>query len=316
MPTTREHRLWCSGVLDDGLSTMDEKTKICPYCREEISIYARKCRYCGEMVGDPLQSERTLTADEIGQPDVTKEVRGETLAQAYAALQSELKDKEAQAHKRRRGRVFERLHGKAIALWLVVGCMVFGLVVFRDNIGSFFKRQLNLKHTRALAILEDAGDSRRSGDLVAALALTHKALEVEPSVPGGRETLGEVRAQLRADIEQMYRRGNYDQAVSLADRVVAVDPKNEEVKMLADLAREDRNRYAVRLVGIMTGSDGKCVAALKSNIQGAFNVSEGDVFARMRVERVDSSNHEVIVFDEKRGVSLAVRKDGIFERNP
>jgi tetratricopeptide (TPR) repeat protein len=268
------------------------------------------------MVGDPLQSERTLTADEIGQPDVSKDVRGETLAQAYAALQTELKDKAAQARRRERRRVFRRLPLKAIALWLVVGGMVFAVVTFRGNIAGFFKRQLNLKQTRALAILEDAQDSRSSGDLVAALELINKALEVDPAVPGGRETLRDVRAQLQADIEGMYRQGNYDRAIAYADSVLSVDPKNEEVKMLARLAREDQSRYAVRLEGIMTGRDGKCVAALRTSVHGAVNVSEGDVLSRLRVERIDRENYEVIVFDEKRGVTLTIRKDGVFERNP
>ncbi len=295
---------------------MEEKTKICPYCREEISIFARKCRYCGEMVGDPLQSERTLTAEDIGPPDSTKEVRGETLAQAYAALQSELRDRAAQAQRKKRWRPLSVPYLKTVGLWLVVGGIVFALVTFRGNIGGFFKQQLNVKQTRALAILEDAGNSRRAGDLVTALELTNKALGIDPRVPGGHESLREVRAELHAEIERMYRKGNYDQVIALADRVLSVDSKNDEVKMLGNLAREDKSRYAVRLVGIMTGGDNKCVAALRSGVHGAINVSEGDVFTRLRVQRIDRQNHEVIVFDEKRGVTLTIRKDGMFERSP
>jgi len=268
------------------------------------------------MVGDPLQSERTLTADEIGQPDVTKDVRGETLAQAYAALQTELKDRATAVQRSQRRDLVRMLHLKGLVLWLVVGGIVFALITFRGNITGFFKRQLNLKQTRALAILEDAQDSRSSGDLVGGLELVNKALEVDPHVPGGREALGELRAQVQAEIEAMYRRGNYDRAIAYADSVVSVDPKNEEVKMLAKLAREDKSRYAVRLVGIMTGSDGERVAALKTSVHGVVNVSEGDILSRLRVERIDRENHEVIVFDEKRGVTLTIRKDGVFERSP
>jgi tetratricopeptide (TPR) repeat protein len=294
---------------------MEEKTKICPFCREEISTLARKCRYCGEMVGDPLQSERTLTADDIGQPDVTREVHGETLAQAYSALQSELRDKaKAAGKKKRKAPGFPQM--KAILPWLVVGGIVLALVAFRGTIAGFVRRQMNLKQPRAVAILKDARESKRSGDLIEAIQLAKKALTVYPDVQGAQELLHDLRAEVRANIEQMYRRRNYDQVISQADRVLSVDPGNEEVQMLANLAREDKSRYSVRVVGIMTGSDGKCAAAIKTSARGEINVSEGDIFTDMRVEQIDEQSHEVLVFDEKRGVPMTIRKDGVFERKP
>ena len=295
---------------------MEDKTKVCPFCREEISTFARKCRYCGEMVGDPLQSERTLTADDIGKPDVTGEVRGETLAQAYSALQSELRDKAKAIEKRRKRKAFGLLRVKAIVPWLALGGIVFALVAFRGNIASFFRHQMDLKQARALAILKEANESRRSGDLIGALQLAHKALEVDPGVQRAQELLRDLRAEIQADIERMYRRRSYDQVIAYVDRVLGVDPDNAEVKMLASLAREDKSRYSVRLFGIMRDNQGKCVAAIKTNVRGVINVSEGDVFTDMRVERIDEQNHQVLVFDEKRGVHLTVRKDGVFERNP
>ena len=295
---------------------MQEKIKICPFCREEISILARKCRYCGEMVGDPLKDERTLTADEIGQPDVTGTVRGETLAQAYSALQSKLEG-EAVAAKRKRRRSSYGFRVKTVLPWLAAAGIVFALVAFRGTVTDFVNRlRVSPKETHARAYLKDANEAKRSGDVIEALRLTNEALTVYPDSRAAQDALQDLRAEIQMDLERMYRRKEYDQVNQFADRVLSVDPENEEVKMLANLAGEDRNRYSVRLLGIMTGANGQCFAAISTKIRGVVDVSQGDIFTDMRVEKIDEENVQVFVTDLKRGVSLRIGKEGLFEANP
>lgn len=43
-----------------------EKARICPTCRMEISVFATKCRFCGESVGRPRDEARILTIDDLG----------------------------------------------------------------------------------------------------------------------------------------------------------------------------------------------------------------------------------------------------------
>lgn len=43
-----------------------EKQRICPSCRCTISIFATKCRFCGEEVGKPKDELRELSAQDLG----------------------------------------------------------------------------------------------------------------------------------------------------------------------------------------------------------------------------------------------------------
>lgn len=295
---------------------MQEKIKICPFCREEISVFARKCRYCGEMVGDPLKDERTLTADEIGEPDTTGAIRGETLAQAYTALQTRLEG-ETQAAKKKRRRTPGLLRAKAVLPLLVVGGIVLALVVFRGSIVDTVKRfQVSPQEAHARAYLRDANEAKRNGDIIETLRFTNEAIAVYPEGLAAQDALQDLRAEIQLDLERMYRNKEYDAVNEYADRILAVDPQNEEVKMLANLAVEDKNRYSMRLVGIITDDSGKCIAAIRTKIRGTVDVREGDSFVDMRVEKIEESNTRVLVFDVKRNVSLIINKEGVFETNP
>ena len=43
-----------------------EKTRICPSCRNAISVLATKCQFCGETVGRPKEEPRTLSISDLG----------------------------------------------------------------------------------------------------------------------------------------------------------------------------------------------------------------------------------------------------------
>lgn len=44
----------------------DEKTRVCPSCRNPISVLATKCQFCGETVGRPKEELRTLSISDLG----------------------------------------------------------------------------------------------------------------------------------------------------------------------------------------------------------------------------------------------------------
>jgi len=292
---------------------MEEKTKICPFCREQISILARKCKYCGEMVGDPLQTERLLTVDDIGRPKESRAVHGETLVKAYQALQAELKEKTVAIQKqRRRRRLTELPHANEIAILLVVAGVVWALVAFRGNITDFFRqRTVDVKDAHAVAILKEAHQYRMSGDLVEALKSVKKALLVYPESARAQAMLSEIRAEIKQTMERMYRQRHYAELIRCADQVLSVDPENTEVMMLANLAEDDSHRYSLRLAAIIKDeTTGKRVAAIQDSVRGTMNVSEGDRFMEMRVEKIDAENGQVHVFDEKRDVAFRVTKEG------
>lgn len=296
---------------------MQDKIKICPFCREEISNFARKCRYCGEMVGDPLKDERTLTAEDIGKPDVTGAVRGETLAQAYSALQHRLEEETGEAREKRRRSSNVRRAKKVALPVLVVGGIVFALILFRGNIASFVARfRVPPNEAHARAYLRDANEAKRSGNTIEALRLTNEALGVHPEGKRAQDALQDLRAEVKLDLERMYRDKQYDRVTEYADRILAADPENQEVTMLANLAVEDKARYSMRLVGIIAGDSGKCIAAIKTKISGTVDVREGDSFLDMRVEKIEEENSRVFVLDLKRNVSLIINKEGVFEANP
>jgi hypothetical protein len=288
---------------------MQEKIKICPFCREEISVLARKCRYCGEMVGDPLKDERTLTADEIGKPDSTGAIRGETLAQAYSALQSRLKA-EASAAKKKRGPSNVRRMKRMVPLLIVAG-IVAALVAFRGNIASLLKRIQSTEESHARAYLRDAHDAERKGDIIEALKLTNEALAAHAESRAAQDTLQDLRARVKLDLERMYRNKRYDAVAEYADRIMTVDPENEEAKLMANLAIEDKNRYSMRLVGIISDPSGRCIAAIETKMRGTVDVREGDSFLDMHVEKIEEQNTRVFVLDVKRNVSLMINKEGV-----
>lgn len=44
----------------------EDKSRLCPSCRMQISALAVKCRYCGEEVGKPKLEQRTLSINDLG----------------------------------------------------------------------------------------------------------------------------------------------------------------------------------------------------------------------------------------------------------
>lgn len=70
---------------DDGY----DKLRLCPTCRSQISIFATKCKFCGEGVGRPRDEARQLTADDLGGQDGSSYIMSGNMADAMEAFRQE-----------------------------------------------------------------------------------------------------------------------------------------------------------------------------------------------------------------------------------
>lgn len=289
----------------------DDKTKICPYCREEISNFARKCRYCGERVGEPLTRELKLTVDDIGRPEESRDVRGETLVGAYQALQAELKEKKQTIQKQRKRSLMSLPSVKKTLATLLVVAVIAALVWGGVWTVRFAGRQgEHLKDVHAREILKQANDYKASGSLVEALTTAYEALEAHPESELVQSMLSDIRADIRDQMQKLYRKRQYDQVIAYADRVLQVEPGDTQVMMFARLAEEDKTRYALTLAGIVTDAQGNVVAAIETFRAGQKNVVVGDTFMDMEVLHINETNKLVSLYDNKRHTHLKVGKGG------
>ena len=67
----------------------DEKMRLCPTCRMEISVLATKCRYCGEEVGRPRDETRSLSISDLGGETVQHYAPSSSVMEALEAFRSE-----------------------------------------------------------------------------------------------------------------------------------------------------------------------------------------------------------------------------------
>lgn len=67
----------------------NEKMRLCPSCRMEISVLATKCRFCGESVGRPRDETRALTIDDLGGETIRHYAPSSSVMEAMEAFRSE-----------------------------------------------------------------------------------------------------------------------------------------------------------------------------------------------------------------------------------
>ncbi len=87
---------------------MDEKTRLCPSCRMEISVLATKCRYCGESVGRPKEEARNLSIDDLGGENVRHYAPSSSVLDALESFRAEEQARLAKQEQEIREGVFRR----------------------------------------------------------------------------------------------------------------------------------------------------------------------------------------------------------------
>lgn len=75
--------------MDSGAPKHNEKMRLCPSCRMEISVLAVKCRFCGENVGRPRDETRSLTIDDLGGETIQHYAPSSSVMEAMEAFRSE-----------------------------------------------------------------------------------------------------------------------------------------------------------------------------------------------------------------------------------
>lgn len=67
-----------------------DKTRVCPYCRMEISIFATKCFHCGERVDPPRTDQRHFSMEDLGGRKSTNYAPSESVMAALETFRAEL----------------------------------------------------------------------------------------------------------------------------------------------------------------------------------------------------------------------------------
>lgn len=67
----------------------EEKSRLCPSCRMQISALAVKCRYCGEEVGKPKLEQRTLSINDLGGESIYHRAPAGSVTEALEAFRVE-----------------------------------------------------------------------------------------------------------------------------------------------------------------------------------------------------------------------------------
>lgn len=76
--------------MADSQSTGHDKTRICPFCRREISVFATKCFHCGERVDPPRTDQRHFSAEDLGGRQTTQYKPSESVMAALEIFRAEL----------------------------------------------------------------------------------------------------------------------------------------------------------------------------------------------------------------------------------
>ena len=269
------------------------KTKICPFCREQIDLLALKCVHCGERVGQPLTRERQLTEDDIGRPETVKVELSGSIVSAYQQLrETTVVSPEAQELKPlSTGRARLRTVGYGIVAVVVL----IGLFMMMDSLlGTIFSMESNKRAREAESLLAEAELAATTGDLITAIKRGNEALAVFSGDAESEKFVKELRQRLTDSVYSMYENGNFDAALKFCTEAQEADPANMRLSnMRSDILREIR-RSKVELTAV---TEGQARFAKPNGSQVTIEVGAGMADLEFKLKSVNTSDGTAVLYD-------------------
>lgn len=300
--------------MSNDFQLPQDKLRLCPICRMPISIWAVRCRFCGENVGRPKREIETFTVEDLGgETPVETNIMSEDVMQAIEIFRKELEEEaeeepqkpfwkfwqkaettseEAQSERGERTPKKKTSYYKKSQvvdireIAFVVGCVLllaifiyfFGLTVF-----SFAKQVIlgNSKpkveyENRAMIMLE-AGENLKD---VHAEAL--KAYETISS-DDNRYILNQIREKIIEEVNSLINKEPYDprnleKASQLISEVMKID-YDSRIQELYQHVIKEVSLYKMMVISIDSKNKKATVSIVLPNQKIEQEVKEGDLIA-------------------------------------
>jgi len=269
------------------------KTKICPFCREEIDLLALKCVHCGERVGQPLSKERTLTEDDIGRPETVKKEISGSIVSAYQQLREmTVVSPEAQELK---PLSMGRARLKTVGYGIVAVVVVIGLFLVMDSmVGSIFDMGTNKRARQTESLLAEAELAASTGDLITAVKKGNEALTVFSGNAESEKFVEELRQRLTDSMYSMYEAGDFDAALKFCTEAQEADPANTRLSNIrSDILTEIR-RSKVELKAV---TEGRARFAKPNGSQVTLEVGASMADLELKLKSVNTSDGTAVLYD-------------------
>jgi hypothetical protein len=320
--------------VDDGFKR-EEKQRVCPSCRMQISVLASKCRFCGEEVGKPKEEARKLSIHDLGGESVQHRAPSGSVMEALESFRVEeslnttrgpqlggssleqdfggKSDRPASSGSAFKSAIPTRTRKRAVRSRLIAG-IAGGIIVVVLVVLAGPRMLAAISSSRA-----DAGIptyKNRAPEILAGGGPAIEALQAAVEAIGHEDSARnreiaenaveavdkEVRGLLA---KKPFNIDNLGAASSLAGRAADLYP-NPVTKELVDTAQEDNRIYKMFLKGI---DRSKSSATFVLNEPGAPQVtvyqSEANgstvLLGRFEVDKIASGVGSVTLKDTKRG---------------
>jgi len=284
------------------------KTKVCPFCREEIDLLALKCLHCGERVGQPLGKERFLTEDDIGRPEDAKIEMSASVVSAYQQMQMK-NTSDATPHKQALQPVPKHAaRMKNIGFAIVAVVVMIGLFAAVDHVlGIVFGMEKSKRAAQSEALLVEAETAALSGDLVTAVKRGNEALTLYSANAETEQFVEELRQRLTDRAYELYDRDNLDAALQFCVDAIEADPTNTTLVNLRSTVNKEMQRNEVRLTAV---TKGKAMFVKPDGSSVTLDVGYSMSDLGYKLKSVDAASGTAVLYDRHRDRDLIFHVHG------
>ncbi|HOK08950.1 MAG TPA: hypothetical protein PLT82_06390 [Candidatus Hydrogenedens sp.] len=321
--------------MSDDSQIPKDKLRLCPICRMPISVWAIRCRFCGETVGRPKKEVETFTIEDLGGETPTEKTLSPEVLEAIEQFRQELLEtppeeeppsmwnlwgtrqttkKTNHAHKTTKKPTINPV--RWIITFSITVLFIIMLYFFGPSI--WHKTKLLIEGTpkpypdyqnQALNMLE------RGEPIEMALAEALKAYEIAPS-DENKNILNQVREKLINHIELLltkdpYNPNDFTEASRIGSEVIKIDydPKIQEIyrKVMDEISAY---KMTLRQIDVQN----KKATFTLSNLSEQ-TVSEGDLLQeRFLVKQILSSrvrleDTKIIIEGKPRRLSISLMSE-------